>query len=120
MPNIAFDPGHGPQSNPSSHRLYPIAHPPLIARLGPCRSMPALGTSGKRGAVDCGTQGVFALVHVGLVLQVHGSAGPPSVPGANGPAGLSSSPLEVGKRARFGSWLIHRAHPNDRAMLSRQ
>jgi hypothetical protein len=61
MPNIAFDPGHGPQSNPSSHRLYPIAHPPLIARLGPCRSMPALGPSGV--PVHEGAKIVGALVH---------------------------------------------------------
>ncbi|MDR3564365.1 MAG: hypothetical protein P4N59_23410 [Negativicutes bacterium] len=46
MPNRAFDPGHGPTSDPTGRRHHSIARPPLIARLGPCRSMQALGPSG--------------------------------------------------------------------------
>ena len=46
MPNRAFDAGHGPASDPTIQRHHSIAHPPLVLRLGPCRSMLALGTIG--------------------------------------------------------------------------
>ena len=46
LPNSAFDPGHGPVSDPSSRRHHSAGRPPLIAPPGPCRSMLALGTIG--------------------------------------------------------------------------
>jgi hypothetical protein len=46
LPNLAFDPGHGPVSDPTIRRHHPFGHPPLIAPPGPCRSMLALGPTG--------------------------------------------------------------------------
>lgn len=43
LPNFAFDPGHGPVRAPSCHHHHSIVRSPLIARLGPCRSMLASG-----------------------------------------------------------------------------
>jgi len=43
---VAFDPGRGPVSDPSSRRHHSAARPPLIAPPGPCWSMLALGTIG--------------------------------------------------------------------------
>jgi hypothetical protein len=43
---VAFDPGHGPACDPTIQRHHSIGCPPLVVRLGPCRSMLALGTIG--------------------------------------------------------------------------
>jgi hypothetical protein len=46
LPNLAFDPGHGPASDPTIRRDHSIGRPPLVMRPGPCRSMLALGPAG--------------------------------------------------------------------------
>ena len=65
-PNLAFDPGHVPVRDPLSRRHHSTDPPPLIARLGRCRSMLALGSIGapthRSGNVMKGFSVVLTLV----------------------------------------------------------
>ena len=48
MPNLAFDPGHGPVYDPTIHRHHVIGHPPIIAPPGAVPVNAGVGRSATR------------------------------------------------------------------------
>jgi hypothetical protein len=74
MPNLAFDLGHGPVSDPTIRRHHAFAHPPFIALPG---AVPVnAGVRHRRGAGTWGAQRVGASANATMVVMSRSMSGP--------------------------------------------